>query len=171
MGVLAGPFAAAAILLAVAGVLKFHRPEYTANALRAAGFPHSRSFVRAFGAGEAVIAVGALTIGHPLFALMVGASYLAFAGFVLVALTRDGAVSSCGCFGEPDTPATSVHVVLDIAAAIVAFAVAMGGGSDWLGVLREQPLGAVPFVVLTITCAYLGYVVLTVLPQTSRRAT
>ena len=63
-----------------------------------------------------------------------------------------------------------MHVALDLAAAIVAFAVAAGGGSDWWHFLRDQPLGGVPFVVLTATCAYLGYVALTVLPRTSPRA-
>jgi hypothetical protein len=128
-------------------------------------------FVRLFGATEAIVAVGALTTGYPVFALLVGLSYLAFAAFVLLALTRGGAVSSCGCFGEPDTPATVGHVVLDVAAAVVALAVAAGGGSDWRGFLADQPLGGAPFIILTATCTYLGYLALTVLPRTARRAT
>ena len=42
---------------------------------------------------------------------------------------------------------------------------AAGGGSDWRGFLGDQPLGGAPFIVLTATCAYLGYVALTVLPR------
>ena len=171
MGALAGPYAAAVILLAVGGVLKIRRPHHTSNALDAVGLPHSVRFVRAFGIAEVGVAAGALTAGHEVFAFLVGLSYLAFAGFVLLALARGGAVATCGCFGEPDTPATPVHVVLDVAAATVAFAVALGGGSKWWDVIRDQPLGAAPFIVLTITCAYLGYVMLTILPRTSRRAT
>ena len=170
MGALAGPYAAAAVLLAVGGALKLRRPGPTANALGAVRLPASVTFVRLFGATEVVVAVGALTRGHPVFALLVGLSYLAFAGFVLLALTRGGAVSSCGCFGEPDTPATPVHVVLDVAAAAVALAVAAGGGSDWRAFLGDQPLGGAPFIALTATCTYLGYVALTVLPRTARRA-
>jgi hypothetical protein len=170
MGALAGPYAAAAILLAAGGGLKFRRPLHTANALRAVHLPHSPVLVRALGVAEVAIATGALTLGHPLFALLVGASYLAFAGFVLLALARGGAVATCGCFGEADTPATPVHVALDVAAAGVAFAVAAGGGSDWLALLGDQPLGGLPFAILTVTCAYLGYAALTVLPQVSRRA-
>ena len=168
---MAGPFAAAAILLGLGGALKVRRPEPTAHALGAVGLPASVPFVRLFGVAEVVVAVGALTAGHPVFALLVGLSYLAFAGFVLLALARGGAISSCGCFGEPDTPATPGHAVLDLAAAAVAFAVAAGGGSDWPGFLGDQPLGGVPFIVLTATCAYLGYVALTVLPRLARRTT
>jgi hypothetical protein len=170
MGVLAGPYAAAAILLGVGGVLKLRRPQPTATAMSGVGMPTSVGFVRAFGAAEVVIAGGALTIGLPVFAVLVGLSYLVFSIFVLLALARGGAIASCGCFGEPDTPATPVHVALDLAAALVAFGVAAGGGSDWWQVLRDQPLGGVPFVVLTVTCAYLGYVVLTLLPRISARA-
>jgi hypothetical protein len=169
MGVLAGPFAVAAILLAAGGIAKFHRPDPTAVALGAVGLPRSVALVRAFGAVEGVVGAGALTLGHAVFALFVGVSYLAFALFVLVALARNGPVSSCGCFGEPDTPATAVHVALDAAAAAVAFAVAAGGGSDWVSLLRDQPLAGVPFVLLSAVGAYLGYVVLTVLPTVSSR--
>jgi hypothetical protein len=168
---MAGPFAAAAVLLGLGGALKMRRPGPTANALGAVGLPASVPFVRLFGAIEVVVAVGALTAGHPVFALFVGLSYLAFTAFVLLALARGGAISSCGCFGEPDTPATAVHAALDLAAAAVAFAVAAGGGSDWAAFLGDQPLGGAPFVVLTTTCTYLGYVALTVLPRLARRAT
>ena len=170
MGTLAGPYAAVAILLGIGGALKFRRPAPTATALGSAGLPRSIVLVRAFGAGEVLVALGALTVGHAAFALLVALAYLAFAAFVVLALARGGALSSCGCFGEPDTPATPIHVVLDLAAAAVALAVAVGGGSDWRAVLGDQPLAGLPFVVLTVTSAYLGYVVLTVLPTVSRRA-
>jgi len=168
---MAGPYAAAAVLLAVGGVLKFRRPGPTANALGGVGLPASVGFVRIFGAIEVAVGAGALTSGHPVFALLVGVSYVAFAAFVLLALARGGAISSCGCFGEPDTPATPVHVGLDLAAAAVAFAVAAGGGSDWRSFLGDQPLAGAPFIVLTATCTYLGYLALTVLPRTARSAT
>ena len=171
MGGMAGPYAAAAILLAVGGALKLRRPVPTANALGAVGLPESVPIVRAFGTIEVVVAVGALTTGQPVFAVLVGVSYLVFAGFVLLALTRGGAISSCGCFGEPDTPATPVHVALDLAAAAVALAVAAGGGSHWQSFLSDQPLGGAPFIVLTATCTYLGYLALTVLPRAARRTT
>jgi hypothetical protein len=167
---MAGPYAAAAILLALGGAMKLRRPDPTANALGAVGLPASVWFVRLFGVTEVVVAVGALTHGHAAFALLVGLSYLAFAAFVLLALVRGGAITSCGCFGEPDTPATPVHVVLDLAAAAVAFVVATDGGSDWRGFLGDQPLGGAPFIVLTATCTYLAYLALTVLPRTTRRA-
>ena len=48
---------------------------------------------------------------------------------------------------------------------------AAGGGSDWRSFLGDQPLAGAPFIVLTATCTYLGYLALTVLPRTARRAT
>jgi hypothetical protein len=169
MGALAGPYAAAVILLGVGGGLKLRRPLPTAVALANAGLPRSLALVRVLGVGELVTATGALTLGQPWFALLVGLAYLAFGGFVVLALARGATLGSCGCFGEPDAPATPVHVVLDLAAAAVAFAVAAGGRSDWPALLREQPLAGVPFVLLTATTAYLAYVALSVLPTTSGR--
>ena len=54
------------------------------------------------------------------FAALVAVSYLAFAGFVIVALRSGAPISSCGCFGKVDTPPSVVHVVLDVAFAGVA---------------------------------------------------
>ena len=65
VSVLAGPFAIAAVLLAVGGALKAVRPRDTAQALTAVGlrFPaffSARTAVRVGGAVEAVVGVGAL---------------------------------------------------------------------------------------------------------------
>ena len=73
-----------------------------------------RSLVRAGGAAEVVIGVGALAVGGPVFAALVALSYLAFAGFVVVALRSGSPISSCGCFGKVDTPPSLVHVVIDL---------------------------------------------------------
>ena len=104
MSVLAGPFVIASALLALGGAFKAVDPADTAYALRALGLPHAALLVRAGGAAEVVIGVGALAVGGPVFAALVALSYLAFAGFVVVALHSGSPISSCGCFGKVDTP-------------------------------------------------------------------
>lgn len=167
MAVLAGPFIASAALLGAAGALKVGRPATTARALRAVGLPGSPILVRVGAALEVAVAGGAVLVGSRPFAAAVALSYLAFAGFVLVALRRRVPLSSCGCFGGQDTPPTYGHVTFDLTAAAVAVAVALhphgvglaGGALD--GSLTVRAL----FVVLTAAAAWFGYVVLTLLPQ------
>jgi hypothetical protein len=170
MSVLAGPFAIACVLLAGAGALKAGKPGDTANALRAVGIPlsftASRVLVRAFGAGEVVIAVVALFTGNVVASALVAVSYLAFAGFVVVALKRGTAIASCGCFGKVDTPPSVVHVVLDLCFAGVAAAAAITGDVAIPDVLRDQPLAGVPFALLLATGVYLVFLAFTALPKT-----
>ena len=173
MSALAGPFLAVVALLGVAGATKVHRPATTARALRAMGLPSSPALVRAGAAVEVVVAVGALLWASPPWALAVALSYAAFAGFVLAALRRGLPLSSCGCIGGKDTPPTAGHVVLNLAAAGVAGAVALGTGRGAaitdLGRLHGSLLLRAVFVVLTAMCAWFAYVALTELPRTETR--
>ena len=170
MGVVAGPFAAITTLLGVAGLLKFVRPVPTGRALAALRLPSSTRFVRVLGATEVVVAAGALSIGGRLFSALVAVSYVAFTGFVVAALTRGTKVSSCGCFGQPETPATVTHVVLNACASAVAVAVALGPDSRLADTIGDQPLVGLPFVGFTALTTYLLYLALAVLPRTSRAA-
>jgi hypothetical protein len=127
---LAGPYAAVALLLLAAAVAKLVEPTFTVGALRAAGIPARPSVVRGASVAEAAIACWALTTGARLPSLILAASYLALAGFVVMALGRGLPIGSCGCFGQPDTPPTTAHVIIDLGAALAAFLVAV------------QPVGA-----------------------------
>src|SRR3954464_12532891 len=103
---LVGPLVAAATLLIIAAVPKIRYPDDTTRALRSTGLPASNLLVRVLALAEFVIGGYALLIGDRISAVLVAASYLGFTGFVLLARSRDGVVSSCGCFGHPDTPPT-----------------------------------------------------------------
>jgi hypothetical protein len=127
---LAGPYAAVALLLLAAAVAKVVEPTFTVGALRAAGIPARPSVVRGASVAEAAIACWALATGARLPSLILAASYLALAGFVVMALGRGLPIGSCGCFGQPDTPPTTAHVIIDLGAALAAFLVAV------------QPVGA-----------------------------
>jgi hypothetical protein len=171
VSVLAGPFAIAAVLLAVGGALKATRPRDTAQALTAVGlrFPayfSARTAVRVGGAVEAVIGVGALLVGGPVLAALLAVSYVAFAGFVVIALRSGAPISSCGCFGKVDTPPSVVHVVLDTAFAGVAVAAAFVGGVALPDVLDDQPLLGLPFLLLLVIGCSLVFVAFTSLPKT-----
>ena len=114
--------------------------------------------MRVGGAVEVVIGIGALVVGGPVFAALVALSYLAFAGFVVLALRSGSPISSCGCFGKVDTPPSAVHVVIDLVAVGVATTVAIAGDVVALpDVLADQPLLGVPFVVLAVTGIYLVF--------------
>jgi hypothetical protein len=171
VSVLAGPFAIAAVLLAVGGALKAVRPRDTAQALVAVGlrvprFLPARVAVRVGGAVEAGIGVAALLVGGPVLCGLVAASYLAFSVFVLVALRSGAPISSCGCFGKVDTPPSIVHVVVDLALAGVAVAAAFTGGVALPDVLADQPLVGIPFLLLLAIGCSLVYLAFTALPKT-----
>jgi hypothetical protein len=171
VSVLAGPFAIAAVLLALGGALKAWRPTDTAHALTAVGFRFPRFLparlaVRIGGAAEAVVGLAALIAGGAVFAALVAVSYFAFAGFVLVALRRGAPISSCGCFGKVDTPPSPVHVVLDVAFAGVAAAAVVVGGVALPDVLADQPLLGIPFLLLLAIGCSLVFLAFTSLPKT-----
>lgn len=165
MRLLAGPFAAFALLLAFAGGAKALRPLPTVRALREAGLPSASWMVRLLGGGEAVLAVVALVVAGPVPAALVALSYAGFAAFIGYARARGVSISSCGCFGKPDTPPTAAHLVVNIAAALVALGVALAPGRSPLGVLAHSPAGGVPFTALVLVIAGLGYLALAEWPR------
>jgi hypothetical protein len=77
----------------------------------------------------------------------VSASYAGFAVFVVVIRLRHGAVSSCGCFGTPDTPATWLHAVINTFLAVSSAVIAVNEpGGNIVAVLRSQPLHGIPLL-------------------------
>ena len=169
MAALAGPFLVTAALLGAGGALKTVRPAPTARALREMGIPASPALVRLGAAAELFVAAGALLAAGRPFAALVAASYVGFAAFVLAALLRGVPLSSCGCFGVEDTPPTPVHLGLNLAAAVVAGAVALGwasgGGLATITTMEGSILLRSAFVVLTSASVWFAYVALTVLPK------
>jgi hypothetical protein len=122
--------------------------------------------VRVGGAIEAVVGVAAVFVGGPVLCALVAVSYLAFAGFVTVALRTGAPISSCGCFGKVDTPPSIVHVVLDLAFAGVAVGAAFVGEVALPDVLSDQPLLGIPFLLLLVIGCSLVFLAFTSLPKT-----
>lgn len=156
----------ASLLLVGAGVAKAVRPGDTWRALARAGLPVGRgpSVVRVGASAEAAVGVTALLVGGPVPGAMVSLSYVAFAVFISVALGRGWALASCGCFGEPDSPPTVAHVVLDAILAAGAALAAVDGVSPRDAITRHPGTGAVTLTMALVTTGLL-YLVFARLPR------
>jgi hypothetical protein len=158
------PYLAASLLLVAAGVAKVLEPLSLVRALRAAGMrvraPLLARWVRGFAALEALLGVVAVIRPGPLVAAAVAVSYGGFTAFVVRALRSGSPLASCGCFGKTDTPPTPGHALVTAALGVASLLIAIG------------PAAAldVPLVAVSAVLAYLTYVMLAVLPLTSRRA-
>ncbi len=170
---LVGPLFIAAALLVLAGVPKVIEPGDTTRAIRSAGLPAHDGFVRLLAIAEVVVGAAVIAIGGWVPAALLGVLYAGFAGFIVLAMARGGAVASCGCFGKADTPPTRAHLVLNVAAAALGIASAFGGAGGLLEVLPEQPAAGIPFIGFVALGAWFAYLTLTLLPrlQTPSRAT
>jgi hypothetical protein len=162
---LAGPFAAFALLLILAGAAKALRPLPTVRALRSVQLPSSILAVRLLGAGEAVLAVLALVTAGPIAAALVAISYASFAAFVFYARARGGTISSCGCFGKADSPPTAAHIVVNLAAAVTAAAAAVWPAGSPLEELAHSPGAGVPLTALILVTTGLAYLAVAEWPR------
>ncbi len=158
------PYAAAAILLLVAGVPKVLDPGPTSRAAQQAGLPSSAVLVRLLGVAEAVVGAAALLVAGPVPAMGVALAYLGFAAVVTRALVR-GDVDSCGCFNGEDSPPSALHVALDLGLAAAAVAVALGPAASWPGLAADEPAATLVAALLALTVAGLVYVVMARLPR------
>jgi hypothetical protein len=160
-----GPFLAISLLLALAGVMKVYRPAFTTGALRAAGIPANDILVRVLGAAEVGVGIGAVVAGGSGWAVALGLFYLAFTVFVVFALRSGAPIASCGCFGSADTPPSVAHLVVDIAATVVALVTALDPPGPWLGMTGAGAATVVPFLLFSGATVFLLYAVVNVLPQ------
>jgi hypothetical protein len=168
---LIGLFFIAAGLLVLAGIAKALRPEDTARALlelvpgrltRHVSLRTPRLVVRVGAIAEAALGACALLWPRPVTATLVAGSYALFAAVVLYARVHGGALSTCGCFGRPDTPATSIHVAINalLTAAAVTVALRASSSATTLGALSHQPWAGVPLLFVSAVGLYLTYLAL-----------
>jgi hypothetical protein len=172
---LIGLYLVAAALLVASGAAKAVRPDDTARALRDLMPTGARAHVtrrrlsitiRTGAVVEAALGLLAILFPRPVTAGFVATSYALFCGVVLYARWRGGALSSCGCFGRADTPATMLHAVVDLVFAGACLTVALGApsGGSLVGLLGHQPAAGVPLVFVSAVGLYLAYLALAVLP-------
>jgi hypothetical protein len=167
---LIGLYLIAAGLLCVAGVAKAVRPDDTARAMASLlpGPPSlllMRWIVRLGALAEAVLGAVALAFPRPATAALVASSYLCFACVVAYVRRRGGPLATCGCFGRPDTPPTTLHLVIDLGLAASAAAVAMGAPHDGTLVtqLAHQPWAGFPLLFVSVVGLWLTALALSAL--------
>ncbi len=172
---LSGPLFVALVVLTLGGVLKIVRPDDTANAMRAMGLPSHRALVRSMGGAEVALGLSTLVWAMPILAFAVAVAYVAFAGFVLLALRRGLSIQSCGCFGRVDTPPSAAHLAVNLSAAATAVGWAVTADRSFVSQLGDHLAEGIPLLVLSLVGVYLVYVALTAFPETMaevrRRAT
>ena len=173
---LIGLYLIAVGLLVVAGVAKTLHPDDTARAVstlvpvNAPGpmqsFRALRQSVRVLALTEVAVGLAALVRIGPVTAILVASSYALFACVVAYARVRGGPLATCGCFGRPDTPATWLHVVLNLALAGAALGVATSsrGGDSIVAVLAHQPWAGAPLLFASAVGLGLTMVALSTLP-------
>jgi hypothetical protein len=111
---------------------------------------------------ETAIGVWALVLPRPTSAALVTSSYALFTVVVFYARLHGGALSTCGCFGRPDTPATWFHVAVNASLAVAAGTVAlrMTSGATIRTLLAHQPWAGVPLFFVSGVGLYLTYLAL-----------
>jgi methylamine utilization protein MauE len=159
---LLAPFLAAAAVIVLAGAAKTVRPANTARALRQLGWPGSPLLVRCLGVVEVLLGATAAVNGNRIAAALLALSYLGFSAFVAAALRHGGAVSSCGCFGQPDTPPTISHLLVVVAGSMVSAAVALRPGAGLTAVSGGR---GVAVVLLAGIGTWLAVLSMTLLPR------
>src|SRR5690606_35555046 len=90
---------------------------------------------------------------------------LAFAGFVIRALRSGTPISTCGCFGRPDTPPSPAHVALNLAYALTLVGASFAGAPAPLETLVEGGYSSVVPAALAALLGYVTWAVYAVLPQ------
>lgn len=157
MTALTPPFLVAALVLIVAGVAKLRNPRGAMLAARGLGLPVNSLAIRAFAALECV--AGGLALAHPRgSAIALATLYSLFAAISAVMVRRR---LSCGCFGDPDVPASNLGALLSAAFAAVSVA-AIARQPHGLGWMVHQT----PVIVSVTLVGIVGAVYATVVAYT-----
>ena len=160
-----GPFAIAALLLVIAGVLKALRPHDTAVALQMMRLPVSDTPVRAGGLAEALLGVAALVTVDAVIAALVAISYAGFCCFVVCALVRRLPIASCGCFGRVETPPSRLHVAIGLGACAAAIGMALDAAVSPLEVVTQHFPVSAAYVLLVVVGVFTSFALLAALPR------
>jgi hypothetical protein len=159
---LTAPLLIAATVLCAAGASKLRSPAPAVHAFAALGLPANTVLVRAAAACE--LALGAWCAIDPWrpVAVAVACLYAVFAGAAAV-LTRRR--SSCGCFGEDDSPASLWQSMTSAALAALALAALLSGAHGLGWVLARPASDAAVILIGTAGAAYAAVLAYTELPQ------
>jgi hypothetical protein len=151
---LTGPFAIAALVVAIAGMAKLRAPATAAAALVTLGLPGARKLVRLAALAELALAGWCVASPGRWGAVALAAAY---AGFTAVAALLARRRASCGCFGG-DAVVSAIHMVLSPLLGLICAAAAVWTPTAVLAA------GSVPLVLGVAGAAYAIVLAYTELP-------
>ncbi|MGQ0847901.1 MAG: MauE/DoxX family redox-associated membrane protein [Actinomycetota bacterium] len=158
-------FHLSAALLVLSGGAKLTDPAPTAGALRVAALPSGRTAVYALALLELALGGSGLLYGGRPWGYLSAGLYIGFLGFVILARLRRLPIESCGCFGRADTPPTTAHLVINLAAAGIGIWAGAGSSPSLVDVLADQPLGGVPYLGFLAVGTFCLYLMMTALAR------
>jgi len=161
-------FAVICGLLVAAGAAKLRSPRAARDAVALVGIGVPTGVIRGLGGAELAVGVSAVVRPSVVTAGLVACAYAAFGGFVARLMRTASRPVDCGCFGDAQTGAGSVHVVLNAAACLVGVAAALAPPPGITWIATRPPLIGVPLAVGTLTAAGAAYLAFTVFPSAWR---
>ncbi len=165
-----GPLVIAAAVLVISGGAKLADPRAVADALDAIAAPSSAGVVALIAAGEIAVGTFAVLAGGRLAAGAIAAVYLAFAA-VAWRMSRSEGVRSCGCFGSSGARPGPLHIVVDVAVAVLAGAAAVTGSGGLVSLVADTPGAGIPAAAAILTGIAALIAVLTVAAEALDAAT
>jgi hypothetical protein len=163
-------YISAALLLALAGLLKLRRPAPAAEMLASlSGSAKSRAgLVRSLAGGELALGLWALVLPSPLTAGIVAGAYAGMAALLLVLGARGGRQADCGCFGETGGGVGWLHVSLNLLAAMACSGAATANLRGWGWLVGQPQLQCVTLCGGILTATLAGYLAYTRVPAAWR---
>jgi hypothetical protein len=165
---LIGLVTAAALLLAAAGLAKLRQRAPLRSALVAAGIPgahriDAKTATRLSGAVELIVALVALLVGGRIAAALIALAYLVLAG-LSARMMRIESGQDCGCFAKP-VPVSHWHTVVNSGCALAGLIALIQPAGTLTDRFSDSPGTAAALLLAAATLAYLGYLVMTALPE------
>ena len=165
---------AAALLLAGAGLAKIRQPSPTRSALVAAGIPGAqrlgaKAANRLSGAVELAVATVALLVGGRVAAALVALAYLVLAG-LSARMVRVESGQDCGCFAQP-VAVSHWHTAVNLCCMLAGLTALVTPAGSLVAEFSAAPVTAAALLLSAAVLAYLGYLVMTVLPELVKATT
>ena len=156
------PFAAAAVVLCVAGVAKLRAPATASAALASLGAPTSPVAVRVLGVLE--LGCGCWCLIPP-GRVPAACAAVAYATFAVLAWLLARRHESCGCFGESELPASLAQSLLSAALSATCALAALSSPLSLQWILARPATIAASLVIALAGCAYALIAAYTLLPE------
>lgn len=168
--VLIGLLNAAALLLAAAGLAKLRQRAPVRSALAAAGVPgaqrlSAKTATRLSGTVELAVATLALLVGGRVAAALIALAYLVLAGLSARMMGIESG-QDCGCFAKP-VAVSHWHTAVNLSCALAGLIALIQPAGSLIHQFGRQPATATALLLAAVVLAYLGYLVMTALPELS----